>query len=163
MSFMPAKIVILRHGEKTDDAGDVNLSVRGYSRAGALAPALPAAFGKPDFLFATQASADSNRPVETITPLAQSLSLTIDSKHADKDYGKVAEDLLSNSKYQDKFVVICWHHGKIPDLASALGVTPPQNPWPGEVFDRYWVLNRSGEIASVENQPQQLLYGDSAT
>jgi len=83
------QIIIIRHGEKpgdptTDnDADGIDLSTRGYERAGALAVYIPATFGKPNFLFATQASKRSNRPVETITPLAQALKLDIDSKYGD--------------------------------------------------------------------------------
>jgi len=45
-------------------------------------------FSTPDFLFATQASKSSNRPVETITPLSAALNLTYDDKHADDDYAQ---------------------------------------------------------------------------
>ena len=118
-------------------------------------------FATPDFIFATQASKSSNRPVETITPTAESLNLAIDSKHADGDYAKVAQDILSNSKYAGKVVLICWHHGKIPDLAEKLGITNPP-AWPGTVFDRVWVITFPSGAATLANDPQMLLYGDSA-
>ena len=170
----PKQIIIIRHGEKpgdptTDnDADGIDLSTRGYERAGALAVYIPATFGKPDFLFATQASKHSNRPVETITPLAHALNLDIDSKHADDDFQKVADDILGNSKYTDNLVLICWHHGKIPELTTALGGTPPQSPWPGTVFDRVWQIDYSEKTGTpinipVKNLAQTLLYGDSST
>ena len=56
-------------------------------------------FLTPGFLFATQASKSSNRPVETITPLSAALNLTYDDKHADGDYANAASDILTNSKY----------------------------------------------------------------
>jgi broad specificity phosphatase PhoE len=127
---LPKQVLIIRHGEKSGDPGVDNtgdgpsLSTRGYERAGALAPYVPAQFGRPDFLFATRASANSNRPVETITPLSKAIGVSIDDKHADKDYGKVASDILGNPKYAGKLVLICWHHGKIPDLAGALSRGP---------------------------------------
>jgi phosphohistidine phosphatase SixA len=169
----PKQILLLRHGEKpgdpaTDnDADGIDLSTRGFERAGALAAYIPATFGKPDFLFATQASKHSNRPVETITPLAQGLNLVIDSKHADADFQKVADDILGNAKYAGKLVLICWHHGKIPDLTTALGGNPPVSPWPGNVFDRVWQLDYP-EVGGtpnhipVKNLAQTLLYGDSS-
>jgi phosphohistidine phosphatase SixA len=167
MSLNPSKIVILRHGEKPGDPasdekdGDIHLSVRGQCRAAALAPALPSIFGKPDFILATQESKGSNRPIETITPLAKSLGVDIDSKHADDDYAKVADEVLNHPKYTGKLVVICWHHGKIPDLVKAMGVIPPVSPWPPTVFDRYWVIaaDANGK-PQAQNQSQRLLFGD---
>ena len=69
----------------------------------------------------------SNRPVETITPLAAALNLTYDDKHSDSDYAKVASDILTHSQYAGKVVLVCWHHGNIPALATALGVSNPPN------------------------------------
>jgi hypothetical protein len=119
-------------------------------------------FAVPVFLFATQASKHSNRPVETITPVATVLNLDVNDKHADKDFQKVASDILANSKYVGQNVLICWHHGKIPDLAQALGIAQPP-PWPGTVFDRVWVITWPSGAASLADEPQQLLFGDSTT
>lgn len=174
MSNATMQIVIIRHGEKpgdpaTDNEADgIDLSTRGYERAGALAPYIPDAFGKPDFLFATQKSKHSNRTVETITPLAQALNLEINAKHADDDFQKVADDILGNAKYAGKFILICWHHGKIPELAAALGAVPPYSRWPEAVFDRAWKIacpNGAGTPNNlpVQNMPQMLLYGDSSS
>jgi hypothetical protein len=56
-STLPKCVLIIRHGEKpgdpcSDDAlgGGPDLSTRGYERAGALVPYVPAQFGRPDFL-----------------------------------------------------------------------------------------------------------------
>lgn len=128
---------------------------------------MPATFGKPDFLFATQASKSSNRPVETITPLAKALGLPIDHKYADDDYPKVAQEVLMHPKYAGKLVLICWHHGMIPKLATALGGVPPTEHWHGKVFDRVWRIDYPSDGVTtglpVSDIPQQLLYGDSAT
>jgi len=174
MAAVPKHIIIIRHGEKPGDPAvdsdteSSDLSTRGYERAGALAAYIPATFGKPDFLFATQASKKSNRPVETITPLAQALGLAIDSKHADIDFQKLADDILGNTKYAGKLILICWHHGKIPELTYAVGGNPPQSPWPGTVFDRVWQIeypegSNAPKNIPVKNIPQMLLYGDTAT
>src|ERR1700686_1116739 len=85
---LPSTILIIRHGEKPGDPATDNpadgpgLSTRGYERAAAPAPYVIATFGTPAFLFATQASKHSNRPVETITPLSQALKLQINSNYA---------------------------------------------------------------------------------
>jgi hypothetical protein len=173
MSSAPSTVLIIRHGEKpgdpsTDsDSDSIDLSTRGYERAAALAVYVPATFGKPDFLFATQASKHSNRPVETITPLAQALHLSIDEKHADADYATVAQDVLTHPKYAGKLVLICWHHGKIPELSAALGGVPPTSHWQGTVFDRVWRIDYpAGGVVTglkVQDIPQQLLFGDTST
>jgi hypothetical protein len=119
-------------------------------------------FSTPEFLFAAQASKNSNRPVETVTPLSVALSLTCDDKHADADYAKLASDILTDSKYSGKVVLVCWHHGNIPNLATALGIANPP-AWPGSVFDRVWVISYSNGAASLANNAQMLLYGDSST
>ena len=119
-------------------------------------------FSTPDFLFASQASTSSNRPVETITPLSAALNLTYNDKHADADYAKVAGDIQTLSKYAGKVVLVCWHHGNIPNLATALGVANPP-AWPGTVFDRVWVISYSNPTASLANDAQMLLYGDSSS
>jgi hypothetical protein len=119
-------------------------------------------FSTPVFLFATQASKSSNRPVETITPLSAALSLSYDDKHGDGDYGKVASNILTNSKYDGAVVLMCWHHGNIPNLATALGVKNPP-AWPGSVFDRVWVVTYSGGAASLADDAQMVLYGDAGS
>ncbi len=163
----PAQILIIRHGEKPGDPGvdseadGPNLSTKGYERAAALAFNIPAAFGKIDYLFATQESKHSNRPVETITPLAAALNLKINSDYADDDFEKIAEHILDHQKYSGERILICWHHSKIPQLATALHVAKPPSPWPDEVFDRVWIINYDAGKAVLTNVPQKLLYGDS--
>jgi hypothetical protein len=174
MNAATMQVIIIRHGEKpgnpaTDnDADGIDLSTKGYERAGALAPYIPDTFGAPDFLFAAQASKHSNRPVETITPLSVRLGIEIDCKHADDEYQKLADDILGNAKYAGKRILICWHHGKIPELTAALGGVPPFSPWPGYIFDRVWKIEypaagRTVTNLSVQNIPQMLLFGDSGS
>jgi hypothetical protein len=119
-------------------------------------------FQMPTFVFATKASHHSNRPIETVSPLIAAFKLPLDADHSDDDYAKVAHDILSKPKYGGAIVLVCWHHGKIPDLARALGAKNPP-PWPGTVFERVWQLDYSGGPPVLTNLPQQLLYGDSNT
>jgi hypothetical protein len=42
-----------------------------------------------------------------------------------------------------------------------LGVSKPP-AWPGSIFDRVWVISYSGGTASLANDAQMLLYGDSS-
>lgn len=120
----------------------------------------PPRFATPDFIFATKASSHSNRPVETITPLAAALNISYDDQHVDSDDAKVASDILTHAKYAGKVVLICWHHGHIPKLAQALGLqTPPS--WPGTVFDWVWQITWPNGQVLLTSHCQMLLYGDT--
>lgn len=57
----------------------------------------PSRFPTPDFLFATEQSENSNRPVETITPLAQALNLKIN--HDFKDSPATRGSKASSRRY----------------------------------------------------------------
>lgn len=133
----PHMILLIRHAEKPVESTDINLSPAGQARAKQLAPYIPQTFGKPDFLFAAAASKDSVRPIETIQPLSKALDIPIDDSIADKDFTKLAKQLVDKDKYSGKFVLICWHHGEIPGLAQALGAPTGAypNPWPPSVFN----------------------------
>src|SRR5579862_5355950 len=79
----PQQILIIRHAEKTGDKDDIHLSKAGQERAEVLyklfeaSKERPEPFPTPDFIFAASKSKDSNRPIETVTPLAKKLKLTI--------------------------------------------------------------------------------------
>ncbi len=157
----PRKIVILRHGEKPGDsnspdtAAEPDLSSEGVVRAKSLATVIPEDFGAPDFLVAAASSDKSYRPVETLQPLATKLQFNDDrfvQSFANEDYERLAGELVNKSKYASKLVIVCWHHGNIPQLARALGVTPAQmvtapeynlekDKWNSAVFDRFWILD----------------------
>src|SRR5258708_7288766 len=77
----PATILIIRHAEKLTD-GQLDLSPTGFKRASLLPNLfLPAGarldLPTPQVIFATHQSKHSNRPVETVTPLATALHLPI--------------------------------------------------------------------------------------
>jgi broad specificity phosphatase PhoE len=162
----PATILLIRHAEKLTD-GRMDLSPVGFERAklipqlfGGAGAAPPHNLPRPDFLFATHVSKKSNRPVETITPLAQALGLPISSEVADDDYPVLAKDLLSG-KYAGKVVLVAWHHGKLPEFAEALGAKPPYKPWPDTQFDRVWRIDYRDGKTTLADLPQGLLAGDS--
>lgn len=170
-----ANVLLVRHAEKPESG--TGLAPAGQARAQAYVAYFQSyAIGtdtlKLDYLFATADSHDSHRPRLTITPLAQALGLTIDDKHADKDYGKVADDLLTHGKYDGSNVLVCWHHGEILELAAALGASastlPPSSSWPtkwpDEVFG--WVLqlcyDADGRLIPAQTLclSQRLMYDD---
>jgi len=164
----PRQILLIRHAEKPDGETSPDLSPRGKERANKL-PELfkksatrPHPFTTPEFIFATKDSKNSHRPVETVTPLAKSLGLTIDSKYEDKEFGKLADHLLKDKSVVNKTVLVCWHHGTLPELAVALGATDAPKKWDSNVFDRVWQLtyDEKGKVTYMD-LPQHLLSGDS--
>jgi len=160
----PRIIMIIRHAEKpVETAGDKdpNLAKQGFERADALAKVIPDHFTKPDFLIATKKSKGSNRPVETITPLSKAIHEAIESDFKDEEFAQVAHEVLTDPKYAGKVVLIAWHHGKIPELAKALGVKDCPDKWNAKVFDRVWQITYENGVASWKDLPQKALPGDS--
>jgi broad specificity phosphatase PhoE len=165
----PAHVLIIRHAEKPPDAaGSPDLSPRGKERARALRNLFRKSETRlkklptPDFIFATKDSANSKRPGETVAHLAKKLGLTVNAAYADEDFAKLAKELLSDPKYAGKTVLVCWHHGTIPELAKKLGAADAPTHWKDAVFDRVWRVDydKKGK-ARFRDLPQLLLPGDS--
>ena len=134
---MTASLLVMRHGEKSGDPNDPHLTVPGLLRAKKLASYVPSTFGVPTFIFATAISLHSNRPYETVKPLADAADVPIDATFADQDYGALAIKLRTEAQFRDTVGVVCWHHGNIPSLMNSLLAVDGQypNPWPFDVFN----------------------------
>jgi hypothetical protein len=95
---------------------------------------------KLDWLFAAADSKNSHRPRLTLTPLSRALQMRLDTRFKDKDFQSLADDIRSTP--HGKHILVCWHHGAIPDLVRALGADPgqlvPGGKWPGSVFG--WLI-----------------------
>ncbi len=180
---MPQKttILLIRHAEKPE-SGPL-LAIAGQARAQAytvyfqnyVRNARPLTL---HYLFAAADSDESHRPRLTITPLANALGLPINDTYKDKDYKNLAREIFRNTQYNHTNILICWHHGEILDLATALGVDadklppeahwpeakPPKKPWPKEVYG--WVLQlHYGGDGKIDPQQtkcvkQHLMYTD---
>jgi hypothetical protein len=164
----PAEVILLRHAEKPPDESNVHLSATGKERARALVkffattPELTTN-GPPVVLFAARpvSRKHSNRPAETLEPLAKHLKLRVRTPHTTKDYAALAKTILHDPAYKGKTVVVCWVHDELAQLAGSLGVKPRPAPWKSNVFDRVWVITYRGKEASLTSLPQNLLPGDS--
>lgn len=142
--FGPARILLMRHAEKTGDPSDLHLSPEGQRRAERLATYIPQTFGKPDFIFAAARSKRSLRSIETMAPLAAATGVPLDSSIDDDNYEDLVEMLRNDPRYAGKLVVVCWHHSDLPKIARALGAadgTYP-DPWGDSVFDQIIDLQR---------------------
>jgi broad specificity phosphatase PhoE len=161
----PRLVLLIRHAEKPAlESMSVDLSPAGQKRAAALhglfekSPSRPIPLLTPDFIFAAKDSKHSHRCTETVAPLAKKLGLKVNAKIANDDFPKLAAEILGNPKYAGKTVLICWHHGNLPDLAKKLGARESPDRWKGTVFDRVWRIRytSSGE-ATLDEIPQRLL------
>jgi broad specificity phosphatase PhoE len=180
----PKYVLIIRHAEKPP-AGtpSVDLSARGEKRARALhklfekSRGRPSPFPRPDFLFATHNTSSSHRPVDTLKPLAAKLDLPLDSSFrnnfrkltkAEKQSGgegfrELDKEILRNKRYRGKTVLVCWHHGTIPELARRLKAKRVPGKWKGSVFDRVWQISYDEKgKTTFADLPQRLLPGDSS-
>ena len=136
-----AVILIIRHAEKSEVGPGLSAAgqahVQGYIRyfqktaAGSAAPKL-------SYVVAAADSTNSHRPRLTLQPLAQALGLDLELKFASQQSRELAQELTSRP--HGKVILICWRHGKIPDLLQALGAKPnkllPHGVWPEDDYRR---------------------------
>jgi hypothetical protein len=162
----PATIYLIRHAEKLTDKRP-DLAPDGYVRASLIPKLFMLSEGdsrvplpRPDFLFATARSKNSNRPVETITPLSDALNEPVSHDVLDDDFADLAKLLLSG-RFAGKVALVAWHHGKLPEFAMALGATPPYAKWPDTQFDRIWRIDYKNGKATLTDLPMLLMPGDS--
>jgi hypothetical protein len=175
-SVAPPRIIyLMRHAEKPEgDKKDPNLTPVGYKRAQALPslfvpqpnPAQPGTVTRPrllhpDAVFATAESKHSNRPYETVTPLAKALHEPINNRYEDDDYASLAKEVLGG-KYANEVLVIAWHHGQIPHLAQALGVTGAPKKWDDACFNQIWKIDYTSGTPVLTILEEGLLPGDPA-
>jgi hypothetical protein len=69
---------------------------------------------------------EGQRPRQTVTPLAARFGIPVNTHYAEGD----------------EATLICWQHGELPSILTALGtVTPaPPSTWPDNRFDLVWVM-----------------------
>jgi len=185
-------------GSSCGKSGEKDLVTLGWQRAGGLVTLFAAPWGPkpglatPQFLYAANPEAKSSktlgkakddlpsqRPFETITPLASVLELTINTTFRKAHYDKMVADALG----QPGIVLVAWQHQDIPlengegepglsqeiltqtATAGTLGIpsTWPTTPAGEARYDLVWVFDRpggAGPITSFTIVPQFLLAGD---
>lgn len=164
---VPAQVLIIRHAEKNESGPDI--SPKGQERAQALVQFFRTdprvtKFGLPVAIFASSPKHEgsSMRPIETVTPLAQALNMEIHEEFHHKNVDELVDKVMSDPKYDNHMVLICWSHDQIPDIASTFGIDPPSKKWNKKAFDRVWALTFvNGKPMSIDDFGQHLLPGDS--
>ncbi|HUZ30343.1 MAG TPA: hypothetical protein VMU90_13930 [Solirubrobacteraceae bacterium] len=180
-SAAPQTVMLIRHAEKPAKSGspfgvtatgiqdDKSLLVLGWKRAGALVELFAPAVGsirpglvEPTSLFAADPHHESQRPLETITPLSARLGFKIHAKIKPSDAKGIGTLLASTPGAR----LAAWQHQYIPSIATHLGTVNPSPPakWPGNRFDIVWVFTRQSNGSWAFTQvPQLLLAGDSSS
>lgn len=167
---MAAKIMIVRHGEKPkkNELGVLtkgkkskdSLIVRGWQRAGALAQLFRTeknGLAVPTELHACYKSKHAQRALDTITPLAKVLGLTVNTKVRKGQEKKMAE----LAKASEGVVLISWEHDAIHLIANQLTADPVPQQWPDDRFDIVYVFDLVDGEYKFSQVPQLLLSGDS--
>lgn len=173
-------LLFIRHAEKPelgqaigiDARGNPDkrsLTPRGWQCAGAWVQLFKPALGgvpalpEPSAIFASDPGDDddrSSRPLETVTPLAAMLDLTVDHRFAK---GQEAE-LAGTIEAMSGVVLVCWQHETIGAIVGARGNPPAGVPshWPGACFNAVYQLDRSADGWSFSQIMPVLLDGDPA-
>jgi hypothetical protein len=177
-------IFIIRHGEKPDTPPPFGVDIDGnqdvhsllplgWQRAGALATlfapfdddlrpglATPTQLYAPDYGSPTATA--EHRTYETILPLSQLTTLSIDTPYPEGQEAQLAASAMAAGTTA---ALICWEHTAIPTIAAAImpGTKFPQ--WPGDRFDVVWtfVLDPAAGTYAFGQIPEMLLAGDSNT
>lgn len=172
----PAQVILIRHAEKQLEGNQ--LSEKGYKRAEALvnffltAPAVTG-YGTPAAIYAAAPKNEDSsiRSIQTVTPLARTLGLTINTGFTRGQAHKLVADIMENPKYTGRMVLVCWQHGHLTDIVRELAEYSPYGPaaqvafpveWHDARFDRAWIIDLyRGRVVSFKDIPQRLLPGDS--
>lgn len=194
MAAPPSRIMIIRHAEKPPNppnkkgpwdvqadgksGAGKSLIVQGWQRAGALnaffAPykAKPAksSIATPDYIYAATPVKETQRPWETVTPLAAWLKYRPNTPQFNTSFkvGGGESQMVESVLGLSGTVLICWEHDHImPDIMQAIDKAVPirnyasiPNPWP-DVFYLVWVLELKGKKYKWSSHKQHLIAGDA--
>jgi len=132
-------IMLIRHGEKiSDDYTD--LSPEGKARADCLVNTFGSngIYTTPQKIYAQRPTEQrkSTRPVDTVTPLAQSLGLEIDTTYTSGKFKDLAKYIATSP---EEVILVSWANDRIPEIAKQLGIKKAPE-WKGKVFDDVWVI-----------------------
>ncbi len=161
-------ILLIRHAEKPRDPLDHTLTPVGLARTQAYVAyfqhyAIGQSASPLNHLFAAADSVGSQRSTMTLAPLSAALGLQVDVRFDDHGYQRLADEIRITGKYDNSNILICWHHGQLLNLATALGAPPQSLPasWPADVFG--WLLHLSFDAAGTcraRAVNQELMCGD---
>jgi hypothetical protein len=179
-------VLIIRHAEKPDEswpgpgltpagsADQKSLVIRGWQRAGSWSALFGAGLGgedypEPSIIYAANPTAaggkePTQRPFETIAPLASRLNVTPIVKYALGQESELVPEITGRSGV----ILVCWEHKAITDailpaIAGGHAISTMPTKWDGKRFDVVLRFDRSGPGAlwSFRQLFPRLLSGDS--
>ena len=123
---LPNQIIFIRHGEKNEHHDDGNLNKTGEVHANCWTEFFkdknrPANICMPNAFYAMKKENkkdSSDRPYQTILPLAKYNNLPINNNFLRDDYVNAVTDILY--KNESKIVLVCWEHKVIVDLVNEI-------------------------------------------
>ena len=178
----PGTVMFLRHAEKPADDGPPlgvdqhgqtdphSLSVRGWTRAGALAALFDhvpspdrAGLARPHRVIATKATHEykSKRERDTAAPTAARLGVDVEDQFSHSDTEAAAASILAD----DRDALVVWHHGSMPQLLAQFPLADPDavpKAWPDDRFDLIWCLRRTPDGDYAFSVAAQDLLADDA-
>jgi len=132
-------IMLIRHGEKiSDDYTD--LSPEGKARADCLINTFGTngIYTTPQKIYAQRPTEQrkSTRPVDTVTPLAESLGLEVDTTYTSGKFKDLSKYIATSP---EEVILVAWANDRIPEIAKQLGIKKAPE-WKGKIFDDVWVI-----------------------
>ncbi len=88
----------------------------------------------------------SRRPIQTVTPLAETLKLALVTTYTKGEESALIADALGRPGN----VLICWQHENIAVIGNLIignTTTVPQS-WPEDQYDIIYVFDRDGDVWS---------------
>lgn len=116
------KITIIRHGEKTNNDDDHNLSQQGFLRSYYLVNYFKNDLPNMIYCFLTSNNLIINRSLQLMLPLILTNKINYNQQFNDekKDTEKMVNYIFSNSNDTDH-ILIWWEHLAIPDIINQIG------------------------------------------
>ena len=173
--------MIIRHGEKPDDAGSPpginekgqqdahSLTERGWARARALGKffASPkAGIVRPRRIYAPgliPGHAAGRRPRQTAGPIAAALGIGVDLVYQEGEEKKLANQLSILGPALPALVV--WEHSAIAEIVDCLDgpVSPKAKSWPDDRYDVVLVCRANKSGWKLTQVPEMVLPGDRSS
>jgi hypothetical protein len=167
---VPKEVILIRHADKLNQPKPGPfLSPKGEVRAIAFAYYYLNKFAEPDYIIATNPATSgqggaSVREIQTVAPLANILAerhpqigFKVSHDYQETDNKQLINDLLHSEKYKGKIILICWHHSKISELLTGLGVTNANKIPKTNSFDTVYVVeyDTNGNITQFNQLQRQ--------
>jgi len=140
LTLVNAKLIMLiRHGEKIND-DYTDLSPEGKARAECLINTFGpnGIYATPQIIYAQKPTKQrqSTRPVDTVTPLAESLGLEVDLSYSSGKFKDLAKEI---KKSPEEVILVSWANDRIPKIAKEFGIKKVPE-WKGKEFDDVWII-----------------------